>query len=386
MMDRFERTDDKGDKNTHLAIILLIIILVSVQIACNRSQARMLRPENVVEVIEDQMVLNAQLESMKENDSREQGYLEDDPSSSAPAAPGVGGETSTKTTGLLKPVGFVNYGSYNATVRAWTYNPLGETEYQTPSAASTVSSANTGSGTWPNTSRFLTLPMGTYTWCIDWDTEEDADEDGYFDTYHYIHADPTVLDENDSDKLEFAEEVAISAPPSNSPVEKGKCGQPVQETNACAGSDLQINASAIEARQGNPPDVIAYANSAAQTTPAGINLSVVGSAGDWYEWKILQSPGDWIQATTSDPYSAIGVQIFGDDTIGYADIFFDGNLIWSGDTSQQQLPDGINYGIYVEATCFPSGTHTMRVEASQPKEGVGGWQGGVPVFFFGYRY
>ncbi len=385
-MDRFDRTADKKHNNAYLVIILLLIILVSVQIACNRSQAEVLRPENVVQVIEDQMVLEAQRESMEENDSREQGYLEDEPASSAPAAPGERDNTSTQAAGHLKPVGFVNHGSYSATVRAWTYIQLGETEQQTPSAASTVSSANTGSGTWPNTSRYLTLPMGTYTWCIDWDTGEDKDEDGYFDTYHYIHSEPTLLDENDSDELEFAEEVAISAPPSNAPVEKGKCGQPVMENNACAGSDVQINAYTIEARQGNPPDVIAYANAAAQTTPAGIDLSVVGSAGDWYEWKILQSPGDWIQATTSDPYSAIGVQIFGDDTIGYADIFFDGNLIWSGDTSQQQLSDGINFGIYVEATCFTPGAHTMRVEASQPKEGVGGWQGGVPVFFFAYRY
>jgi len=34
--------------------------------------------------------------------------------------------------------------------------------------------------------------------------------------------------------------------------------------------------------------------------------------------------------------------------------------------------------------CFPPGTHTLRVESSRAKEGVGGWQGGVPVNLFGF--
>ncbi|NOQ39846.1 MAG: hypothetical protein GQ562_05955, partial [Anaerolineales bacterium] len=54
-----------------------------------------------------------------------QGYLGDETAEGAPAAdgsPSSGGE------GDLKPVGFVNYGEFDATVRAWTYFHLGETE------------------------------------------------------------------------------------------------------------------------------------------------------------------------------------------------------------------------------------------------------------------
>jgi len=96
----------------------------------------------------------------------------------------VGQDTgSTAGSGDLKPVGFVNYGEFNATVRAWTYVPLGSTEAQPPSAASTTSTANSGSGTWPNTSRYISVPMGTYSWCIDWE-EGDLDDDGQMDYFH----------------------------------------------------------------------------------------------------------------------------------------------------------------------------------------------------------
>jgi len=105
----------------------------------------------------------------------------------------------------------------------------------------------------------------------------------------------------------------------------------------------------------------------------------------------LWNPGDWIEASTSDPYSAMGVQIFGDETIGWARILFDGSQIWEEDTSEAVIDPNENsglgwYGIYVEVLCFPPGTHTLRVETGQTKEGVGGWQGGVPVHLFGFRW
>jgi len=129
---------------------------------------------------------------------------------------------SNSSYGPLKPIGFVNHGDYDATVRADTYIPLGGAEAVTPPTASTISTANDGAGTWPNTSRFISVPMGAYSWCIEWE-EGDVDDDGQIDYFHYIQDDPTVLDENDSDELEFAEEVAIMAPPSTAPILFGKC-------------------------------------------------------------------------------------------------------------------------------------------------------------------
>jgi hypothetical protein len=145
---------------------------------------------------------------------------------SNPAFPVMPGEGSNEGSGdlTLKPVGFVNYGSVSATVSPWIYIPLGGNEPQTPPDVSTVSSAQGGGGDWPNSSRFISVPLGTYTWCIEWE-EDDQDGDGYFDYYHYFEEGPTVLDENDSDDLDLAEEVLISTPPANAPIYDGKCGE-----------------------------------------------------------------------------------------------------------------------------------------------------------------
>lgn len=172
-------------------------------------------------------------------------------------------------------MGFVNYGEFNATVRAWTYVPLDVIERQTPSEASTVSSANTGSGTWPNTSRFISVPMGFYTWCIDWE-EGDLDEDGNIDYFHYIDDSTTLLDENDSDDLEFAEEIAISAPPATAPVYEGKCNQQIEE-KACVGNNTEVNVFSYYAlEQDNPPEIYTYTNVADNLPPDGIQVSVGG--------------------------------------------------------------------------------------------------------------
>ena len=133
------------------------------------------------------------------------------------------GEPGSNLNLPLKPVGFTNYGSINATVLPWTYVPLGGSQPQAPLDASTVSTARGGGGDWPNSSRYLSLPLGTYTWCVEW-AEDDQDGDGYFDDYHYFVDEPTLLDESASDEIAFAVEVAINAPPDNVPIYVGKCG------------------------------------------------------------------------------------------------------------------------------------------------------------------
>jgi hypothetical protein len=159
--------------------------------------------------------------------AQSEGYLEDEPVSDLQEDPGVPIADLETNEGELpkKPVGFVNYGTINATVRPWTYVPLGANEPQTPApTASTVSSAQGTGGDWPNSSRFITVPLGSYTWCIDWE-EGDVDKDGSFDYYHYYTEEPTLLDYADSDELDFAEEVDIMAPPSAAPIYRGKCGE-----------------------------------------------------------------------------------------------------------------------------------------------------------------
>jgi len=319
--------------------------------------------------------------------AQSEGYLEDEPMSNLQEDPGVPIADLETNEGELpkKPVGFVNYGTINATVRPWTYVPLGANEPQTPApTASTVSSAQGTGGDWPNSSRFISVPLGTYTWCIDWE-EEDQDGDGYFDYYHYIDTGPTLLDENDSDELEFAEEVAISAPPDTGVIYKGKCG--VSDVIAsCYGKSTYFQAfvRCVTHEPIYPLDILAWADTAHEASPAGIDITFSSSAGSWYGWKILYE-GDWIEATTSDSYSAMGVQIFGDRSIGYGTVYFDGMVVWAGDASESVIDSNEGwYGVYVEIMCPSPGTHTIRVEAGPGKE-VSGWGGAVPVSIFGYR-
>ena len=283
--------------------------------------------------------------------------------------------------GELKPVGFVNYGEFDATVRAYSFIPLGKTVAAPPPAPSTVSSANIGSGEWPNTSRFLSVPMGTYSWCIDWE-EGDIDDDGQLDYFHYIQNDPTILDENDSDDLNLAEEVAISAPPLSGAVYEGKCKANLVDSQ-CVEFNTDVNVHSLYAMdQDNPPEIKVAANAAEQTPPAGIDISAGGVSTGYGSGMILWQEGDWVEISTKDPYQAMGVQVHGDQTIGWARVMFDGQEIWRGDTSSYTIAEG-RYGVYIEVRCFPPGKHTLRIEGLG-KDGSGGGRS-IPVSYFGIR-
>jgi hypothetical protein len=282
--------------------------------------------------------------------------------------------------GDLKPVSFVNYGEFDAVVMPYTFTPLGASSQAPAVHTSTVSTANDGVGDWPNTSRYLSVPQGTYSWCIDWE-EGDLDEDGEIDYFHYIQNDPTLLDENDSDELEFAEEVPISAPPSSGEVFEGRC-QPVTVETACNGSGPQVNVQAIYAlEQEGKVEIYAVPNTAEKNPPKGIDLSHGGNSTGWGKNIILWSEGDFSQAATSNPYTVFGVQIHGDQTIGWARVLLDGQEIWRGDASRYSIAEG-RYGVYVEVNCVPVGTHVIRVEGL----GIHGSGGGssIPVSYFGF--
>lgn len=212
----------KFSKNAIL-LTLIIILLSMFVLGCkateiSREEVQLLKykMENII----DKLVI---WEDYREQSEQRSGDIQDDTAPISPSNPNQ--VTSEDINDLpLKPVGFVNYGTINATVRPWTYIPLGGQQYQSPISVSTVSAAQGTGGDWPNSSRFISVPMGTYTWCVDWE-EDDKDGDGYFDYYHYFVTEPTFLDENDSDELEFAEEVAIVVPPTTAPIHEGKCGE-----------------------------------------------------------------------------------------------------------------------------------------------------------------
>jgi len=285
--------------------------------------------------------------------------------------------------GVLKPVGFVNYGEFDAVVMPYSFIPLGKTEQAPPSGASTVSSANDGVGDWPNTSRFISVPMGAYSWCIDWE-DGDIDDDGQIDYFHYIQNDPTILDQEDSDELDFSEEVAISAPPSSGAVYEGRC-EPAQINNSCDGQpqETRIYSSPGWVNGSNyQPKIQASANYIDYPSPEGITLTNGG--GHQFQQAIILAGGQYLEATTSNPYSAMGVQPHGESTIGWARVLFDGVEVWRGDTSSYwHDAEAYVHAVYIEVRCFPPGTHTMRIEAL----GIAGSGGGqaVPIAFFGFR-
>jgi hypothetical protein len=121
-------------------------------------------------------------------------------------------EVSSNTEKVLKPVGFVNQGTLNAMIMPCTWVPAGSQEPAPPPSASTISTHSGAPGLWPNPSRFLSLPIGIYTWCIQWD-EGDRDGDGKIDYFYFINNRPVTLTQEDNDDHEFAREVLFSAPP-----------------------------------------------------------------------------------------------------------------------------------------------------------------------------
>jgi hypothetical protein len=123
-----------------------------------------------------------------------------------PAAQAEAATPSDPGSGLpLKPVKFSNSGTLAYTVSVWTYQPLEPNASAAPSDASTIASPG------GNPSSYLSLPLGSYTWCYHWE-QGDLNGDGMIDYAHAYDGRKVLLDESDSDALEFAEVVSLSAP------------------------------------------------------------------------------------------------------------------------------------------------------------------------------
>ena len=259
-----------------------------------------------------------------------------------------------------RPIGFINHGTIDATVRAWTWIPLGKELPDTPSRASTVSTASTSPGMWPNSSRFISLPLGTYTFCIEWD-EGDLDDDGMIDYFHYIDSDPVTLDYEDSDDLDMATEVDISAPPGQATILNGKCGAPPVTSGSVNVSILPGSALSFS----TPPPVIAFANTQEKSPPAGVTVSDTcgGSCWRFSEILALLQPGQSLESTNSAPSTVVGLQFWGDTNDGWARVLVDGEEVWTGNThgSDDNYPGGA-FVNYLQISGLPNEPHTIRVE------------------------
>ncbi len=117
-----------------------------------------------------------------------------------------GGEPTFAGTGApLKPVKFVNTGTLPFTVSPWTYAPPGGVASPSGPNPSTVVSPG------GNPSSYLSLSLGTYTWCYWWELG-DTNNDGMIEYAHALDGRSVLLDGSDSDSLEFSESVTLSAP------------------------------------------------------------------------------------------------------------------------------------------------------------------------------
>ncbi len=125
---------------------------------------------------------------------------------------------------IEKPVVFVNNGTQTVTAMVDTYIP--ETAGVPVPTNSTVVAALGSPGLHTNPSASLSLPLGTYTFCYQWE-DQDLDGDGYFDLYHILDSRPVTLDINDSDSFELAETVNISIYPDDYNRIAGSCPAPL---------------------------------------------------------------------------------------------------------------------------------------------------------------
>lgn len=112
-----------------------------------------------------------------------------------------------------------------------------------------------------------------------------------------------------------------------------------------------------------PPLVHAPANSADTPPPSGIEVTYHEQSIPYGLNRVLWWHGDWIEATTELPFTAMGVQFFGGPAIGWARVLFDGLEVWRGDTSAIATDKLGHYGGYVHISAITPGKHTIRVES-----------------------
>jgi len=151
------------------------------------------------------------------------------------------------------------------------------------------------------------------------------------------------------------------------------------EENVPTPENLTVIVQPGDARQfEKTPEMYAHANSDVSPPPEGINVSYHADSIPYGVTRVLWGENIWVEATTSLPFSAIGVQFLGDYTIGWARVLFDGVEVWRGDTSTIWSKERY-FGGYVEITDFSPGEHTIRAES------LGFDYHPVTVAFFGFN-
>ncbi len=138
---------------------------------------------------------------------------------------------------------------------------------------------------------------------------------------------------------------------------------PVPASSADVPSNLTVNVYGGDSRFfKTPPDVAVIANTKDRTPPEGISISYHEDAVAYGVHRVLWWNGNWIEASTDDSFTAIGVQFYGEAQIGWARVLFDGVEVWRGDTAALSEKLG-RHGGYIEITGFEPGPHVIRAES-----------------------
>jgi hypothetical protein len=127
------------------------------------------------------------------------------------------------------------------------------------------------------------------------------------------------------------------------------------------------------------PDLTAAANAEVKSPPEGITVTHSADSIPYGLNRVLWGEGSYVEISTDVPFEAMGVQVLGDHTIGWARLLFDGQEVWSGDTSRIGSKQG-RFGGYIEVYSFLPGKHTLRLES------MGFDYHPVTVAFFGFSW
>lgn len=178
-------------------------------------------------------------------------------------------------------------------------------------------------------------------------------------------------------------------PPADQPVATGRdqpisaaCGESPALSDAVVLDDTGVN---VEVYGGDsrffakPPDVFALANNAKISSPEGIRVAYSQESISFGLNRVLWWQGEWIEAYTELPFTAMGVQFLGEPQMGWARLLFDGKVVWQGDTSEIWSDKG-RHGGFIEISGYTPGGHTIRVES------MGFDYHPVTVASFGFSY
>ncbi len=128
-----------------------------------------------------------------------------------------------------------------------------------------------------------------------------------------------------------------------------------------------------------PPGSIAYANTDYRAAPPEIALTAQCGGDCWRgnEWLTVRYGSDyWVEARSSGPTTAIGVQFWGLPGDGEVRVLLDGEQIWRGSIKGSGPQAGQVFLNYLQASDLPLAVHTLRV---QPL----GATDAATIYFFG---